>query len=1003
MLERTYLSRFTPSRTNPNVLEAIFVQRQDLAHDTIDRIRDSAMTGDKHHLLLVGPRGSGKTHFVSIVFHRVKALEDLRDRLRIAWLKEDETTTTFLDLLIRVFKALAALYPDEFRSAELNGFYDLAAEAAAKRIAKLLLERLAGRALLIIVENLDALFEGLKDKGQKQWRAFLQENAACAMLATSQKLFSAVSLRQSPFFGHFQVEHLKPLTPEEATELLAKIADLNGDTRLAAFVRTTSGKDRIRALHHLTGGNYRIYIVLSEFIDAESLDQLIGPFEKVLDELTPYYQSRIAWLSPQQRKLVEFLCTCERPVPVKELARRLFITHQTTASQLKELRLLGYVESHARGREMLYELSEPLMRLCVEVKENAQKPMRLIVDFLRLWYDRAQLETRLQSLPAEAQFERQYVEEALRQMQSEPVTHAFEEVFSEILEVLRSVTLEELEAGTPEAIEAFRGLVRTSDRAEFWTAFAQYLLEFGKFDEVVPVVEQALRRAPGDALAWGILGSALNELGRHEEALFSYDEAVRLTPDRARVWINRGVALEDLGRREEALVSYDEALRLKPDEASVWYNRGVVLHYLGRPEAALISYDKVVRLNPDDVWAWNNRGVVLDALGRLEEALASYDEAVRLKPDEARAWNNRGDVLNRLGRREEALACYEKTVELKPNHAKAWSNRGVMLSTLGRDEEALASYDEAVRLKPDDAPDWSNRGVVLHALGRHEEAIASYEEAIRVEPDEAKAWFNRGNALRTLGRRAEALASYDETVRLKPDHAKAWNNRGVVLHDLGRRGDALASYDEALRLKPDEANAWTNRGVVLNALGRHKDALAALDEACRLQPDNLIPWYNRAESLIVLRPRDAALDYLQQCLLRFPPRNTGWAGDTSALLYLLFASSVEEEKWNPLVDRLVQIFAEAQALTFLGEGLVRSLGSIAAGPRSEDAFTSWRGAWHAAGDAHEELRIPLRILDAGIRYLQTKDPRVLFDLLVEERKVLAEVLKIDPEAAPPAA
>src|SRR5437879_34068 len=114
MPDRPFLSRFTPSRTEPGILEAIFVQRHELAKDTVERIHESAVSGNKHHLLFIGPRGSGKTHFVSVIFHRLTLQEDLHDRLRIAWLGEDETTTSFLDLLLRIYRALQQRYPNEF-------------------------------------------------------------------------------------------------------------------------------------------------------------------------------------------------------------------------------------------------------------------------------------------------------------------------------------------------------------------------------------------------------------------------------------------------------------------------------------------------------------------------------------------------------------------------------------------------------------------------------------------------------------------------------------------------------------------------------------------------------------------------------------------------------------------------------------------------------------------------------------------------------------------------
>ena len=73
---------------------------------------------------------------------------------------------------------------------------------------------------------------------------------------------------------------------------------------------------------------------------------------------------------------------------MKQIARRLFATPQTVSSQLKDLRDKGYVQAIQRGRESLYEIAEPMMRLSVEVKENqTQAPLRVLVDFLRVWYD----------------------------------------------------------------------------------------------------------------------------------------------------------------------------------------------------------------------------------------------------------------------------------------------------------------------------------------------------------------------------------------------------------------------------------------------------------------------------------------------------------------------------------------------------------------------------------------------------------------------------------------
>lgn len=559
MSPRKFISRFTPSRTDPAALEEIFVQRHDLLDDAVARVRESATTGNKHHLLFVGPRGCGKTNLVTLLFHRIDQQADLRDRLRIAWLNEDETSTTFLDLLLRIYRALGKKYPAEFPLAALDPLYELGQPAATDRLGELLLASLSPRPLLVLVENLNELFDSLGDDGQKSWRAFLQNHPVFTIVATAQRLFDGVTRRTSPFFGFFQTEHLRPLTVSEAIGLLEKIAALNADRELGDYLRSRVGRARVRALHHLTGGNHRIYVVLSEFITRESLDQLVGPFESMLDALTPYYQERIRWLAPLQRKIVEHLCSRARPTPVKDIAKALFATHQTIASQLKALREIGYVESHPRGRESLYELSEPLLRLCVEGKENQQrKPLRLIVDFLRVWYDADKLTGHLAELPADAP-ERAYVAYALELLRTQ--------IISPRLEFLR----EDLGRTDPNALSAdrlqcWRELVEERGTEDDWCELVLSLFGHEKWEELIETIRKArassvIKSATARRTFAAYGGLAFIHLHRPAEAIPNFSELADLGDLPKDVQLSlialRGALFLSSGQVDDALADFE--------------------------------------------------------------------------------------------------------------------------------------------------------------------------------------------------------------------------------------------------------------------------------------------------------------------------------------------------------------------------------------------------------------------------------------------------------------
>jgi len=309
-----FLSHYTPSLMNPEDLDAIFVQRDRLLTDLLENIENSILTEAKHHALLIGPRGIGKTHLISMIYHRVSANEVFKDKLKIAWLREEEWgVATFLDLLVRILNSLMEEYKDPNLEEKIKSLYSVSTEQAEQLAGHILKQYCQDQTLLLLMENLDEIFKGLDESGQQAFRAYLQNYGFITIVATSQSLFKGVQSRNLPFYGFFSPTHLKPLVLEEAVDLLVNIAKWRGDQKLANKLITPMGKSRIRAIHHLAGGNHRIYIIFSQFLTTESLDSLVEPFMKTLDDLTPFYQSRMQFISPHNAKLLNiFVSNGER-------------------------------------------------------------------------------------------------------------------------------------------------------------------------------------------------------------------------------------------------------------------------------------------------------------------------------------------------------------------------------------------------------------------------------------------------------------------------------------------------------------------------------------------------------------------------------------------------------------------------------------------------------------------------------------------------------------------
>jgi tetratricopeptide (TPR) repeat protein len=138
-----------------------------------------------------------------------------------------------------------------------------------------------------------------------------------------------------------------------------------------------------------------MYVLLSEFLTKESLDDLVAAFDSLANDMTPFFQERIRALPDQQRQLVQCLCDAQGALTVKEIASETFIDERVCSKQLGNLKDKGYVRSEKRGKESYYDMAEPLMRLCLEVKNQHGRPLRLLARFLRAWFPVTELESKL--------------------------------------------------------------------------------------------------------------------------------------------------------------------------------------------------------------------------------------------------------------------------------------------------------------------------------------------------------------------------------------------------------------------------------------------------------------------------------------------------------------------------------------------------------------------------------------------------------------------------------
>ncbi len=594
-------SSFTPSLSDPKTLEALLIAREGLARAIVDAIRDSATTGNKHQRLLLGPRGIGKTHLVALIHHRVRADRALAARLRIAWLPEDPYIAGYGTLLTLILRQLRRDEADlEWLDERLDAVLDQ--DDAARQevmLERLLLDVLDDRTLLLIIENLDDLLLALREDGQRKLRAFVQNHGRVTILATSTRLIEALTEREKTFYGFFRTQTLTPFGVEEAADLLARLAKHAGNAELADLIWSPLGLARVRAVHYLAGGNPRVYVIFHDFLTRESLDDLVAPFMRLMDELTPYYQARMSRLAPLQRGIIQGLRRLRAAAPVKAIAREVLATSQTVSTQLGKLVDLGYViQADSLGRSNYYELRESLMRLCLEVKEQRGQTVALFVQFLRIWYSHADLENL-----ADGEFLRKIMELAI-----EPKTAADWNERGDVFWLTNR---------PDEALQAYRQALEIDPRRmEAWDDLFGLLREQGRYRLIHRLAGRAVSLMPEQARLQSHLGMASRDLGDFDAALAWYERALVADPELDQqgvpVTLCQARVLGDMGRYGEILRRSEQPW---PSYSRNWeFQRALIqadaLMWLDRWDEGISVIDRLLAQTRPPVWTGVDLGVV---------------------------------------------------------------------------------------------------------------------------------------------------------------------------------------------------------------------------------------------------------------------------------------------------------------------------------------------------------------------------------------------------------
>ena len=609
------IRKFNPGtlQSDAEVIEQFVVRKRELGI-VLEVLRGNIDASSCQHVLLVAPRGRGKSMLLARVGAELRTDKELCKRLLpVRFMEESQEVFNLADFWLESLFHLAreSKTCDPELARELHGTHAALAaqrdqEAVAERARAAVLgaaDRL-GKQLVLMVENLQALCKDVDDDFGWQLRQTLQSEPQIVLLATTTSRFKGLDDATQPFFELFRIVALEPLDTDDCRRLWHMVS---GDA--------VTGRE-IRPLQILTGGSPRLLVIVGDFARHRSLRQLMEELVKLIDDHTEYFRSHLEVLAKTERRVYLAAIDLWQPSSTGEIAGRARMDVRPVSTMLGRLVQRGAVIAEGTGRKRRYAAAESLY--CIYYKLRRERDEAAVVHnlirFMAVFYSGAELADILGKLRLEAR-QSPAIREGMERAKTENpqlggvfTVESATEIAPCDLVVERFGASDAPELQVRVASALFAKGVRHGQRGESEAAIAVYdavVKRFGASD--APELQgQVAMAMVNKGLTHGQRDETAAEIATYDALVerFGASDAPELQVRVAKAMFNKGITH---GQRDETaaeIATYDavverfgasDAPELQVRVAKAMFNKGVTHGQLGESEEAIVAYDAVVK------------------------------------------------------------------------------------------------------------------------------------------------------------------------------------------------------------------------------------------------------------------------------------------------------------------------------------------------------------------------------------------------------------------------
>ena len=595
------VKKYNPGFLTDDEIVASFCVRTNEFESIIECLRENA-GGSSIHSLVIGPRGSGKTHLLLRVAAEVRRDDALAELFPVVFAEESYEVTTcgefWLECLSRVAEQAPVGERDSLRLTHNDLRTVVDDQALADRCIGSLLD-FADRhqkRLLLLVENLNMLFSDMGDP-DAGWRLrkTLQTEPRIILLGSATSRFEEIDNPDHALYDLFRVITLRPLNTEECEVLWTTVSGKPSTTRA------------VRPLEILTGGNPRLLTIIARFGAGQSFRELMGNLLDLVDEHTEYFKSHLESLPPKERRVYLALARLWKPATAKEVADLARVDVNSCSALLKRLVQRGVVAIEGgTPRRRQYYLTERLYNIYYLLRRGGgtDRLVKALIDFMVCLYSPSELGAIIEEIYQESRTSVSPLRNVAVQVAEALVAGAQTldqmgmssdavEIYDHIIRRLGEDGAPEIESQVAVALMNKPLLLsRIGEEDKSIAACDELLIRFGsRRDPLFRILIASALDGKGRSLARR--GDAANALATYNQALANIDavQIPQLNFLVAGILQHKGLAFVQCNQPKEALDAFDQILtqfgafeQLQSDgtiaNALIW--KVIVLHQMDR-------------------------------------------------------------------------------------------------------------------------------------------------------------------------------------------------------------------------------------------------------------------------------------------------------------------------------------------------------------------------------------------------------------------------------------